>query len=165
MAAIQARAWTQVFGTLFPELPAALDPAATAKAWRQAVTLAAGGGPYAVFAATDPAGPTSITVGFAALGPLLDPDGGKGAAELVALHVDPPHQRQGHGSRLLAAVADAARSPSNVATRLSTWVAVADVVRQRFLKQAGFGADGATRAWHTDAGSLVDEQRWSARLD
>jgi GNAT superfamily N-acetyltransferase len=114
-----------------------------------------------VFVAVDDA---DAVVGFAALGPLLDPDGGTGSAELVALWVAPTAQRQGHGSRLLSQVASAARSGMN-ATRLAHWVARQDIYRQRFLRACGFGADGAERSWQAPSGELVDEQRWSTRLD
>jgi GNAT superfamily N-acetyltransferase len=141
-------------------MASALDEAGLAQHWGRAIALSAGDGPYAVFVSAH----DQSVAGFAALGPLLDPDSGQGSAELVALWVAPDHQRQGHGSRLLAAVAEAARRPP-VASRLSHWVARQDIFRQRFLGSAGFGADGAERSWRTPSGEIIDEARWSARLD
>jgi GNAT superfamily N-acetyltransferase len=166
MATAQRACWIELFGDDLPGLEATLDQVALTRAWREAIVLAGGEGPYAVFSALDEA---DRVVGFSALGPLLDPDGGGGgsgakAGELVALWVTPSHQRAGHGSRLLAAIAGAARSSSAEFDRLSHWVARQDIHRQRFLRAAGFGPDGAERSWQTPAGELVDEQRWSALL-
>ncbi|MDR2254076.1 MAG: GNAT family N-acetyltransferase, partial [Bifidobacteriaceae bacterium] len=117
LAAVQRAAYLALLGADVPALAAALDPAVLAATWRNAIELATPGSPYAVFAALDR---TDHVVGFAAIGPLTDPDARPGATELVALWVHPDHQRDGHGSRLLAAVADAVRSrpaPSPAAVR------------------------------------------------
>jgi GNAT superfamily N-acetyltransferase len=161
LAAIHRANWLALLGLDLPGLEASLDAAGLTQTWGNAIQLSGGDGPYAVLAAEDAGG---AVVGFAALGPLLDPDGGKGAAELVALWVSPDHQRAGHGSRLLEASADAARR-LQAASRLSHWVARQDVFRQRFLRSAGFGADGAERSWQAPTGEIIDEARWSARLD
>ncbi|MDR0593113.1 MAG: GNAT family N-acetyltransferase [Bifidobacteriaceae bacterium] len=166
LAAIHRANWLTLIGPDLPGLEAALDGAALTQGWGNAIGLAAADGPYAVLAATDRAagpGGDGRVVGFAAVGPLLDPDGGRGAAELVALWVAPASQRSGHGSRLLASAAGHARRQG--ATRLSHWVARQDVLRQRFLRSAGFAPDGAERSWQAPAGEIVDEARWSARLD
>jgi GNAT superfamily N-acetyltransferase len=160
LAAIHRANWLRLLGPDLPGLQTTLDAAGLTQNWGNAINLSAGAGPYAVFVAEDADG---SAVGFAALGPLLDPDGGKGAAELVALWVAPEHQRAGHGSRLLEAAADAARRLVQ-ATRLSHWVARQDIFRQRFLHSAGFGADGAERSWQAPTGELIDEARWTAAL-
>jgi GNAT superfamily N-acetyltransferase len=160
LAAIHRANWLGLLGPDLPGLEDALNNAQLTQHWGQAVTLSAGSGPYAVLVAES----EGVPVGFAALGPLLDPDGGEGGAELVALWVAPDRQRQGHGSRLLAAIASQARSLQG-ATRLSHWVARQDVYRQRFLRTAGFGPDGAERSWQAPSGEIIDESRWSARLD
>ncbi|MDR2374031.1 MAG: GNAT family N-acetyltransferase [Bifidobacteriaceae bacterium] len=161
LAAIQRHNWLTLLGPDLPHLEATLDAASLALTWADAIGLAGGAGPYAVLAAEAEDGGVA---GFAAIGPLLDPDAGEGGAELVALWVAGEQQRLGHGSRLLAAAADAARRLQR-ATRLAHWVAHQDVFRQRFLKSAGFGRDGAERSWQAPGGELVDESRWSARLD
>jgi GNAT superfamily N-acetyltransferase len=151
-----------LLGGDIPALGAMLDLGALAQGWADAIGLARGGGPYGTWAALDQAGQV---VGFAAVGPLEDPDRPAGGAELVALWVAPERQRAGHGSRLLAAAAGAARAGQVGYSRLAHWVARQDVYRQRFLRGAGFSPDGAERTWRAPGGQLIDEQRWSARLE
>jgi len=82
-------------------------------------------------------------VGFLALAPCVDPDAGPGEAEVVGWEVRPEYRRQGHGSRLLSAAADHARSVG--ADTLVIWVAPGDEARRALLVDAGFGPDGAHR--------------------
>lgn len=82
-------------------------------------------------------------LGYAAVGPSADPDADDQTAELIALEVDPAHQRGGHGSRLIAAVADVCRDAGM--TTVSVWCPVADGVRRGFLQSAGWGPDSARR--------------------
>jgi GNAT superfamily N-acetyltransferase len=162
IASIHLRAWEQLYSADLPAFVANLNKGDMTRTWGDAIAHASGGdSPYSVLVAESG---TNRVVGFAAVSPLFDPDGGKGTAELMALYVDPDHQRLGHASRLLTAAADAARTRTH-ATRLSTWVAAIDYMRQRFLKQSGFGADGSERSWRTPEGDMVDEQRWSTLLE
>jgi N-acetylglutamate synthase-like GNAT family acetyltransferase len=160
-AALQRAAWLAVLGQDLPGLAEALDPAGLTSTWAQAISLASGADQYAVYSALADDGQVA---GFAALAPSLDPDSRGQSGELVALWVSPAHQRAGHGSRLLAAVAESARSSTLPFQHLSHWVTRQDIHRQRFLRGAGFGADGAERTWRAPPGQLVDEQRWSALL-
>ena len=82
-------------------------------------------------------------LGYAAIGPGQDPDAEAVTAELLALEVDPDHQRLGHGSRLLAAAVDHARSLG--AEELVAWCLVSDEPRRAFLQSAGWGPDSAFR--------------------
>ena len=82
-------------------------------------------------------------LGYAAVGPSADPDADAHTAELLALEVDPDHQRDGHGSRLIAAVADLCRQAG--ITTLSVWCPVGDERRRGFLQSAGWGPDTARR--------------------
>lgn len=87
--------------------------------------------------------------------------------EVVALEVDPDHQRGGHGSRLLTACVDLAREAG--AEHLSTWVLDGDDARAQFLGSAGLGPDGATRELGVAPGPdgsmrTVAERRWSALI-
>ncbi|MDR1441916.1 MAG: GNAT family N-acetyltransferase [Bifidobacteriaceae bacterium] len=161
LAAIHKANWLKLLGPDLPDLNSTLNSQDLTQTWGNAIALATGDGPYAVLVATDANG---VTVGFTALGPLLDPDAAPQAAELVALWITPTHQRLGHGSRLLAAAADQARHLQH-ATRLSHWVARQDILRQRFLRTTGFGADGAERSWRTPTGEIIDESRWSTQLN
>jgi GNAT superfamily N-acetyltransferase len=82
-------------------------------------------------------------VGFAAIGPSQDPDGGATTGELTNLCVHPDARRQGHGSRLVNAAVDGLRAAG--ATEVVAWVlANADATRT-FLTGSGFGPDGAHR--------------------
>lgn len=82
-------------------------------------------------------------LGYAALGPSTDPDADEHTAELLALEVDPAHQRAGHGSRLVSAMADVCRESEM--TSVSVWCPVGDEVRRGFLQSAGWGPDTARR--------------------
>lgn len=114
-------------------------------------------------------------VGFAATAP-----GGTGAAdepgaggrddaaapapgvEVLALEVDPDHQRGGHGSRLLAACVDLARGDG--ARWVSTWVLDGDPARERFLAGSGLGPDGGERTLAAGPTGAVRESRWVAEI-
>jgi GNAT superfamily N-acetyltransferase len=149
IGAIQARAWRTAYARLLPsEILTALDPDVLAAAWRAAVTAPPSPAHRLLVAC---AGPT--VVGFAA----VDADG-----EIVALLVDPPHQRRGHGSRLLNAVADVVRRAHG--ERLAAWAPVADEPRAAFLASAGFATDGTRRRLALPGGGAIDEMRLVAVL-
>ena len=101
-----------------------------------------------------PAGgrPERVIAGFASAGPASDEDRWPATdAELYELHVAPGRTGQGHGGRLLHAVAD------NLAEdrfgQVSAWVLEADRALQGFLETAGWAADGAHS--HLDMGARV----------
>jgi GNAT superfamily N-acetyltransferase len=149
IGAVQARAWRSAYARLLPpDVLEALAPEALAEAWRSAVASPPSPGHRVLVGC---AGPT--VVAFAA----SDPDG-----EVVALLVDPLHQRRGHGSRLLNAVADLHREAGG--TRLTAWSPVDDAARLAFLTSAGFGPDGARRRLELPGGGALDETRLSAAL-
>ncbi len=105
-------------------------------------------------------------VGLLGLAPtqVLDDDGapipGRRAAEVTALGVDPAHQRQGHGSRLLAAATDLARTDG--AGALSVWAVHGDESLTRFLAAAGLQPSGAHRLLPVGLG--ITENCWTAAL-
>jgi GNAT superfamily N-acetyltransferase len=82
-------------------------------------------------------------IGYAAIGPSSDPDADARTAELLALEVDPLHQRAGHGSRLMTAAVDLSRQAGF--EEMSAWCPVADEVRRAFLQSAGWAPDSAIR--------------------
>ena len=88
------------------------------------------------------------------------PDGATN--ELAALLVEPRWGRRGHGSRLLAAVADL--SAATGVRRLQMWVPEADAVTAGFLTTAGWAPDGWARTLDAD-GSPLRQQRWHAALE
>jgi ribosomal protein S18 acetylase RimI-like enzyme len=81
-------------------------------------------------------------VGFASIGPATDEDRWpRTDASLYELRVLPACARQGHGSRLLHAVASTlAQDGFRTA---STWVSSADDALRQFLESSGWAPDGA----------------------
>ena len=108
----------------------------------------------------------SEVVGFAAFGPPdlspeehASPDGP--TTDIAALLVEPRWGRRGHGSRLLAAVADLARETG--ARRLQMWVPAEDQVSAGFLETAGWDRDGWVRTLDAGTGTVA-MHRWHALL-
>ncbi|HVN12575.1 MAG TPA: GNAT family N-acetyltransferase [Kineosporiaceae bacterium] len=155
IAAVQARAWRQAFGAVLA--PEALEAEALAEAWRRAVA-AAPSPRHMVLVATSGA----VVVGFVALAPAPDPDLTGIVDEIVVLAVDPPHQRAGHGSRLLWAATAAMRGHG--ATGIVAWLPLPDAVLRNFLASAGMVADGARRTLAAADGGTVTQLRLTAAL-
>lgn len=149
VGAVHSRSWRTAYADHLPaEVLEALDPVALAGAWTGAVTSPPSPRHHVLVACAG-----STVVGFLA----LDDSG-----ELVGLHVDPAHQRRGHGSRLLAAAADLAREDAVPA--LSAWCPLVDTVRREFLLSAGFGPDGAWRELDVPGADGLREARLVAAL-
>lgn len=155
IGAVHARSWRGPYAQALPSaLVSALDPDVLAAAWRAAVLapptpqhrvhVALGDGIVAGFVASAPVGVAYVD--DAEQGAL---SGGGPVTEVVALEVDPLHQRRGHGSRLLAAVVDTCRADGT--EQLHVWVHVDDAPRAEFLRGAGFDTDGARRRRALDA--------------
>lgn len=152
---IQVQAWRAQHAERLPEqVLTGLDAGDFAAAWRSAIAdppsakhrvLAACAGPH--------------VVGFAALAPGLE---GDPTGEIVELAVDPDYQRQGHGSRLLAACTDVLLGSN--AAQARTWLIEGDGDREAFLKAAGFGPIGVRRVLDV-AGTEVSEVAWASQLD
>ena len=106
--------------------------------WARAVIAPPGPG-YRLLVATH----GGSVVGFAALAPSQDADAESGEAQVIAWEVAPAHRGHGHGSRLLTALADHARSIG--AHTLTIWIAPEDEARRFVLRDAGFQPDGAHR--------------------
>lgn len=157
---VHARAWTAAYRDVLPrEVLDRLDPTALSRAWEPSLHAPAQAWPHLLVACT---GPT--VVGFAACARAGDGPGVRpGDAELVALLVDPSHQRGGHASRLLAAAVDRLREDG--ALRLLAWTVADDVPRREFLVSAGFAEDGASRQLASDVvPGTVHEVRLVAAL-
>ena len=160
IARVQALAWRTAYRELLPpDVLDEWDETAAAESWRAAVTTPPTPG-HRVFVALERA----TVVGFAAYGPAELAEGEEPAPEgpsneIVALLVEPRWGRRGHGSRLLAAVADLSREPGT--GRLQRWVPEADRVTTRFLESAGWERDGWARTLETGSAPLR-EIRWHA---
>jgi GNAT superfamily N-acetyltransferase len=163
IARVQLVTWRTAYREL---LPAAVlddwDEPAAVEAWRAAV-LAPPTPAHGVLVALDG---VEVT-GFAAFGPAEGDDRddvvpGGPTNEVTALLVEPRWGRRGHGSRLLAAVADLAAAAGVV--RLQLWLPAEDRVSARFLDSAGWAADGRARTLDT-GGRPLRQLRWHTVLE
>ncbi len=167
MARIQLETWRTAYARVVPEaVLAALDADDVAAQWRSAI-VEPPTPRHHVLVATE----GEVAVGFAAAGPATAedlvgpgytsgerPDGEWDATTLAVstLLVEPRWGRRGHGSRLLAAVADVARE--NGFTRAVTWALDADQASRNFLESAGWAPDGVGRVLDMN-GTEVPELR------
>jgi GNAT superfamily N-acetyltransferase len=164
VGAVQARSWRQAYRELLPAdtlgalSEQALSEQALADVWRSAIVAPPSARHRVLVACRD-----ELVVGFAAVAPARDPDSLPTDGELVELAVDPAHQGQGHGSRLLAAATDVLLEGG--CTTVRTWVPVADRPRQAFLASAGLHPDGARRTLAAADGTQAEQERLAASLD
>jgi GNAT superfamily N-acetyltransferase len=144
VARIQMRAWRADYREFVPaSVLAELTGPDAAEVWRQrwaeAVTAPPTPRHMLLVAVAD-----ATIVGFAASGPAGEADHDPGTtAELITLRVDPDHVREGHDSRLLAAVADLLRDDGF--RTMITWLFEADEAQRTFFVSAGWAPDGARR--------------------
>ncbi len=97
----------------------------------------------------------NTVVGFAAVAPCGDPDADPlRDGEVTVLVLDPDARGRGHGSRLLAAVADTGRADGF--SRLTMWLVAQDDDLRSFLESAGWAADGAHREMILDSDTDSD---------
>jgi GNAT superfamily N-acetyltransferase len=163
IARVQAIAWRTAYRSLLPaEVLDTWDEDAAAGTWRAAVVSPPTPG-HLVLVALEGA----TVVGFTAFGPAERTEGeGGGSAgaqsDISTLLVEPRWGRRGHGSRLLAAVVDLARSQG--VAELRTWLPEADAVSASFFESAGWAPDGWARTLDT-GGTPLRELRWHALLD
>jgi GNAT superfamily N-acetyltransferase len=163
IARVQVVTWRTAFRSLLPlAVLDEWDDAAAAASWRSAITSPPTPA-HAVLVAEE----SGSLVGFAAYGPAEltagespSPEGP--SAEVSVLLVEPRWGRRGHGSRLIAAVADLARADGTA--RLVMWLPEADRVTAGFLESAGWARDGWARTLDTGT-STIREVRWHALLD
>ncbi len=157
IACVQVEAWRERYQDRWPEeLMSALDPDTISHEWARAV-LSPPDPRVRVLVATDS---SDAVVGFAALGPSADPDLDQRWLEVVAWEVHPDHRRQGHGSRLMSAVADTATSAG--AEALSLWLGTEEDARRLFAASCGWVPDTAHRTRSHDDGA--DIERAETRL-
>jgi GNAT superfamily N-acetyltransferase len=162
VARVQAIAWRTAYRSLLPlEVLDGWDEPAAAATWRAAITAPPTPG-HGVLVALE----RDVVVGFAAYGPAEStgderPHPAGPSTEVATLLVEPRWGRRGHGSRLLAAVADLARATGSA--RLLVWLPEADRVSGRFFESAGWAPDGWARTLDTGAEPLR-EVRWHTLL-
>jgi GNAT superfamily N-acetyltransferase len=163
VARVQAVAWRTAYRQVLPlDVLDDWDEESAAGSWQAAVTAPPTPG-HGVLVALD----EEAVVGFAAYGPAELGDGEQPSpdeptTEIATLLVEPRWGRRGHGSRLLAAVVDLARSTGT--GRLQTWLLESDRASENFYESAGWAPDGWARTLDTGAAPLR-ELRWHALLD
>ncbi|MGZ5417777.1 MAG: N-acetyltransferase family protein [Nocardioides sp.] len=161
IADVQVRAWRKKYADLLPdELLVAMDPEDFADAWHGSLTKPKDARNRVLVALE-----RNAVRGFAVTSPASDPDTDPVAdGEIVELTVDPQHERQGHGSRLVQACAETLKADRF--TRALVWLASTDDVRRAFLTEAGFAPDGAHRELdlHGDGSVRVKQVRLHADL-
>lgn len=152
IARVQEHAWQVGYALLLPRAATdAFDRVSAEASWAAAIASPPTPHHHVLVALEN-----SRLVGFAAVAPASDPDlDASTDAEVLALHVEPGHQRRGHGSRLMAAIVDYARGDGF--TRLITWAFAADDAMRAFLRDNGWDADAATR--DLDVGELAHQVR------
>ena len=159
LARIQVASWRRGFAGIVP--PALLAELTSEEAeqvwrdrWREAITNPPTSR-HRVLAAVD-GGPSREVAGFASAGPATDADRWPGTdGEVYELRIYPERTGQGHGSRLLHAVADTLIEGGF--HTVSIWALEADTALRRFLEASGWAADGA-RA-ELDVGTSVPAVR------
>jgi len=156
---VQAAVWRDAYGTVLPqEVVDQFDASSFTRVWRDSLKT--------------PPSPEHVllvgcrgeqVVGFAAVGPSVDPDATETSGEVLALGVHPEARRSGHGSRLLNAAVDTLRG-SGFDT-MSVWLLAGDEDTRAFLTAAGLSPDGAYRDRVVSAGgTLAREVRLTADL-
>ena len=171
VARIQVECWRTDYAGIIPdEVLAELTSEEAAGRWRERWAEAIAKPPTSrhrvlVATATEPrtgSRPERVIAGFASAGPASDEDRWPATdAELYELHVAPGRTGQGHGGRLLHAVAD--NLAGDRFAQVSAWVLEADTARQGFLQTAGWAADGAHS--HLDMGARVPIVRLHTALE
>ena len=159
LARVQVASWRCDFARIVPsELLAELTSEEAEQVWRDRWREAITNPPtsrHRVLAAVD-GGPSREVAGFASAGPATDADRWPGTdGEVYELRIYPERTGQGHGSRLLHAVADTLIEGGF--HTVSIWALEADTALRRFLEASGWAADGA-RA-ELDVGTSVPAVR------
>lgn len=145
LARIQVASWRCGFAGIVPQdLLAELTSEEAEQVWRDRWREAITNPPtsrHRVLAAVD-GGPSREVAGFASAGPATDADRWPGTdGEVYELRIYPERTGQGHGSRLLHAVADTLIEGGF--HTVSIWALEADTALRRFLEASGWAADGA----------------------
>jgi GNAT superfamily N-acetyltransferase len=154
MARVQVAAWRTNFADLIPaEELEALDPEQLAERWAMTIST-----PKEARMRVLVALERADVRGFALVHPSYDPDSDQVAdGEIGEFIIDPEHQREGHGSRLLQAAIDTLTADKF--TRAVWWVGSTDDVLRRFVSESGWEPDGAHRELAAEDGSTVKQIR------
>jgi GNAT superfamily N-acetyltransferase len=143
LAQVQIASWLCVYDGVFAaDQLASLNSAAPAweERWREAITNPPTSRHRVLVAVNS--GTSRDVVGFASAGPATDEDRWpRTDASIYELRVLPSQVRQGHGGRLLHAVASALAEDGF--QTVSTWVSSVEDALRQFLESSGWAPDGA----------------------
>lgn len=160
---LQTETWRIAYQKILPaQVLDSLDADQFAQGWRDAIQSPPSARHHVLIALEG-----DQRVGFVSFGPdedrqPQDPDPA-GTDAIGALLVEPRWGRRGHGSRLLAAVADLASGAG--VHRLVAWVPAADTASLEFYRSAGWAADGLQRSLDTGAGTVTELRLHAALAD
>lgn len=144
IAAVQVRAWPDLYAGVLPAEALPSDVDAVSAQWRQVLARPADARNRVLVALE-----RNRVVGFALTSPALDPDCDPVAdGELAEVTLDPAERAKGHGSRLLQAAVDTLAADRF--TRAVTWVNSGDDGLRTFFTDAGWAADSAHRELDLD---------------
>jgi ribosomal protein S18 acetylase RimI-like enzyme len=171
VARIQVECWRDDYAGVIPDdVLAELTSEEATERWQERWAEAIAKPPTSrhqvlVATATEPAAaggrPERVIAGFASVGPASDEDRWPAThGELYELHVAPGRTGQGHGGRLLNAVADTF-AEDGLSTGY-TWALAGDEQRIDFLQEAGWAPDGSRAS--LDMGAKVPVVRLHTQL-
>ncbi len=144
IAAVQVRAWPELYAGLVPADVLPSDVEQVAAQWRRALARPADARNRVLVALE-----RNRVVGFALTSPASDPDCDPVAdGELSEVTLDPAERAKGHGSRLLQAAVDTLAADRF--SRAVTWVNNRDDALRTFLTDAGWAPDTAHRELDLD---------------
>lgn len=153
IADINVRAWRHAYGGIIPEhYLASLDAGSLTNRVRE--TLLRSNTTLVVRA--------PAVVGFSWVSSSRDDDAPAGTAEVIALYVDPHHERRGIGRALMHGSLRVAASAG--ASRVTLWVLGANQAARAFYAALGFAPDGKTKTTERWGGSPVLEVRYTREL-
>jgi ribosomal protein S18 acetylase RimI-like enzyme len=145
LAEVQVASWRCGYAGVVPDpLLGELTEAVSQweERWLEAISNPPTSRHRVLVAVTGESGSQRVVAGFASAGPATDADRWPGTdAELYELRVLPSLTRQGHGGRLLHAVADTLVEDGFHTA--CTWTLEADAVLRQFLEASGWALDGA----------------------
>lgn len=101
-------------------------------------------------------------VGFSWVSTSRDEDASPNTAEVIALYVDPQHERRGVGSALMRESLSVAGAQG--ASRVSLWVLEANRAARAFYAAVGLAPDGTTKTTERWGGVPVAEIRYLRAL-
>ncbi|UFN45650.1 GNAT family N-acetyltransferase [Nocardioides okcheonensis] len=144
IAALQVRAWPDLYAGVLPAEAFPTDVDAVAAQWHRSLSRPADAR-HRVLVALE----RNRVVGFALTAPAADPDCDPLAdGEVSEVTLDPHERGKGHGSRLLQAAVDTLAADRF--TRAVSWVNAGDDALRTFLTDAGWAPDTAHRELDLD---------------